>query len=94
MTASSGAAAISLVGDDDSDVEAVIVDMMMPDLDGWATIDALRQIRPDLQFVLASGIGAVALVDRATDMGVHHVLAKPYTAAELIPTVADALTLA
>jgi signal transduction histidine kinase/ActR/RegA family two-component response regulator len=38
-----------------SDVVIVILDLAMPRMDGWAALDSIRTIRPDVPVVLASG---------------------------------------
>lgn len=90
-TTTSGIDAVALLAGDEADVDLVITDMVMPILDGPATIQALRRARPDLVFVATSGLDAQETTHRAAEVGVHHVLAKPYTAADLLETIGAAL---
>ena len=50
-----GAEAVSLYTENADEIQAVIVDMMMPGMDGPATIRALRDIRPDVRVITSSG---------------------------------------
>ena len=38
-----------------NEIRVVVSDLSMPRMDGWETLSALRQIRPDIPVVLVSG---------------------------------------
>ncbi len=54
-TANGGRAAIEQLRRDPMAVQLVLLDLLMPDLDGWATLAALRQLRGNLTVVLTGG---------------------------------------
>ncbi len=54
--------------------------MMMPFMDGPATIRALQRLNPHVKIVAASGLGANEKAAEAASAGVQTFLAKPYTA--------------
>ena len=58
--------------------------MMMPVLDGPATIHALLRINPAVKIVAASGLNANGGVAKASGAGIKHFLTKPYTAGTLL----------
>jgi PAS domain S-box-containing protein len=91
VLASDGAEAVAIVARQGADVAAVITDMMMPVMDGPATIQVLLKLRAGLPIIGASGLSANGSVARAASLGVTHFLAKPYTAAELLQTLRQVL---
>jgi two-component system cell cycle sensor histidine kinase/response regulator CckA len=65
--------------------------MMMPVMDGPATIHALMQINPEVRIIAASGLKADADVAKASEAGIDHFLTKPYTAGTLLKTLRSIL---
>lgn len=80
IVASNGAEAVALFAQDIQGIDLVLTDMMMPIMDGPATIQALRQIKPSVKIIGASGISQNGKVAKAIGSGVSHFLPKPYTA--------------
>jgi PAS domain S-box-containing protein len=83
-----GAAALRSVAERPGAFDAVIVDMMMPLMDGPSTIAALRTIAPDVRVIAASGL-VNAVPDDLSE--VHRFLSKPFTLQELLDCVAEVL---
>lgn len=91
LLAANGAEAVALFAQNLDRIDLVLTDMMMPVMDGPATILALRQISPHVRIIGTSGIEHNSMLTRAADAGVKHFLPKPYTAGVLLCTLADAL---
>jgi PAS domain S-box-containing protein len=91
ILASDGAEAVSLYNAQRDRIALVITDMMMPVMDGAATIHALTKINPDIRIIAASGINANGVVAKAASLGVKHFLPKPYTASTLLKTLRKVL---
>ncbi len=68
-----------------------MMDLIMPVMDGVATIRALTKLNPEVKIVAASGFTAKSAESEAAAMGVTTFLAKPYTAATLLMTLRDIL---
>ena len=83
LTANNGAAATVIYAQHHDEIAMVLTDMMMPVMDGRATIHALRQIDPGVKIIGASGLNANA-DDTTIEAGVKHFLLKPYTAETLL----------
>ena len=66
-------------------MRAVLTDMMMPGMDGVATIRALRQLNPAVRIIAVSGLAAGA------EVGVEACLPKPYKAERLLETLSEVL---
>jgi len=92
LTAVNGAQAISTFALNRDEVDLVITDMMMPIMDGPATIVALQAIQPRILIIGSSGLDSQNSTDRATVAVVKYFLSKPYSAANLLKTVKTALT--
>jgi PAS domain S-box-containing protein len=87
-TARDGRAAIDLYRQSNGGVSAVVLDVMMPGLDGAATLAELRQQDPDCRVLLTSGLRLpTQLAATARDCGVAF-LPKPYTADQLLAALA------
>jgi len=84
LTASDGAEGIALYAKQESQIAVVITDMMMPVMDGPATIRVLRRINPEVRIIAASGFTSGENVARARKAGVKHHLSKPFTAESLL----------
>jgi two-component system cell cycle sensor histidine kinase/response regulator CckA len=91
LAASDGAQAVALYAGRRSEIALVLTDLMMPVMDGTALIAALRNLDPGMRIIGASGLGSHADSAKRDVPGVDHFLPKPYTADELLQTVARAL---
>lgn len=85
--ASSGPEALSLIGEET--VELVILDYVMPGMDGAETARRIAEIAPDLPIIFSTGHGALrALRDAAGEEA--SVLEKPFTLTQLDDLIASA----
>lgn len=84
LTATDGADAIAKFAVQQSEIAVVVTDMMMPVLDGPATIQVIRKLRPDCPIIAVSGLAANGQATQAALLGVKHFLPKPYTAELLL----------
>jgi two-component system, cell cycle sensor histidine kinase and response regulator CckA len=91
LTANDGADAIALYADRRQEIASVLIDLMMPGMDGLTTVSALRQLNPDLPIVAMSGLNSVEAVDQAERCGCQYFLAKPFTANDLLQTIRNSL---
>jgi len=91
LTASDGAEAVALYAKHEGEIAVVITDMMMPVMDGPATIRVLVRINPAVRIIAASGFTSGENVAKARTAGVKHYLPKPYTAASLLKILREVL---
>ncbi|AFY93235.1 response regulator [Chamaesiphon minutus] len=100
LTANDGAQAIELYAQHRDaraercleQVDCVLIDMMMPVMDGLSTVTALHQINPDLPAIAMSGLNSLEAVAQAERFGCRYFVAKPFTTKDLLQTLADCLT--
>jgi two-component system, cell cycle sensor histidine kinase and response regulator CckA len=90
VTAQDGTEALALYSQFGDDIKVVLTDMMMPDLDGAATIRALRRINPRVKIITATGLEVGGKVNNVSAK-VEAFLPKPYTREKLLRTIADVL---
>src|SRR6185312_974076 len=74
--------------------DGVLLDVAMPEMDGLATLKALRELRPELPVMMMSGNATLATAVEATKLGACDFLEKPLTTDKVLITVANALKLA
>src|SRR5207244_9931174 len=61
----------------------VLLDLLMPGIDGLQTLEQLRQIRPGTKVVMLSCVSDTRKVVQAIRLGAHDYLTKPFQKAEL-----------
>ncbi len=90
VTASDGTEAVALYAQHKDEIKVVLTDMMMPYMDGPATIRALQKLNPHISIIASSGLTDNARMTEAAN-GVKAFLSKPYTAEKLLRTIAEVL---
>ena len=91
VVAGNGVDAIAAYSVRKEEISAVVIDLMMPIMDGPTAIQVLRHMSPRLPIIAASGINTDHHVARATSAGASRFLPKPYTAETLLNVLKDAL---
>ncbi len=87
LCAEDGASAVELVRANDA-IDAVLLDMVMPRMDGKATYLALRDVRPDVRVVLTTGFALNEEAQRILELGVRGFIAKPFSVEALSQVIA------
>jgi PAS domain S-box-containing protein len=87
LTAANGATAVAVYAQHQHKIAVVLTDMMMPVMDGPATVHALKEINPSVKIVAASGLNSNGGEAKVSGVGVNHFLTKPYTAGTLLKTI-------
>ncbi|MDI1312738.1 response regulator [Prosthecobacter sp.] len=84
LPAADGVEASSLYAAHKEKISVVLTDMMMPVMDGPATIQVLMRMDPKVRIIAASGLSVKDMVLKATSAGVKNFIPKPYTAETLL----------
>jgi two-component system, cell cycle sensor histidine kinase and response regulator CckA len=87
LTACDGIEAIALYAQYRHSINVVLMDMMMPSMDGVTAIRALQKINPDVKIIASSGLISSCKLAQASNEGVKSFLSKPYTLKELLNTL-------
>jgi len=91
LTAANGVEAVALYAKQSQEIALVLTDMMMPVMDGAATIQALRAINPAVKIIATSGMDCRAILAKEPSVQVADFLTKPYTAHTLLKRVRKVL---
>ena len=81
-TASTGEEALARV-QKGLEPDLVLLDVLMPGIDGLETLEQLRQVKPGLKVVMLSCVNDTRKVVQAMRLGAHDYLTKPFQKAEL-----------
>jgi PAS domain S-box-containing protein len=84
ITANNGIDAIANYAKNKLEIKLIIIDLIMPILDGITTIRTLRKMNPDVPIILMSGSEVSEDRAKAEEFGVADFLAKPFTANDLL----------
>src|SRR5262249_53628357 len=85
-SAEDGSRAIALV-EGGADPDAILLDVMMPGLDGLQTLERLRELAPDVPVVMLSVVGRTGTIVEAMRCGAADYLTKPFEEEELEATL-------
>jgi len=91
LAAADGTEAVALFAQHQDEVAAVLLDMMMPFMDGIMTGRALKRMKSDVRLIGSSGLVDKRKLADAEEAGFAAFLPKPYTADQLLRALADAL---
>ena len=87
MVASDGIEAIALFAQHKHKINLVLMDMMMPYLDGLTAIRTIKKISPEVNIIASSGLMSSSKLSEAKAAGIKAFLSKPYTVKELLHTI-------
>jgi CheY-like chemotaxis protein len=82
LTASEGETAVAIARRER--VDAALLDLAMPGMDGMAVLEALRRVAPRLPVIVVSAYVSPEREAQARRLGARHVLAKPPEIGELL----------
>jgi len=91
LTSASGSQGVEILRDQKTQVDLVILDMIMPDMGGKETFDALRQIDPDIKVLLSSGYSAEGPANEIMKKGCNGFIQKPFNISELSSKISSVL---
>ena len=64
--------------------DLVVMDIMMPNLDGFSAVKEIKKIHPDLPFIMLSALGEEYDRIHGFDLGVDDYVVKPFSSKELM----------
>ncbi|MEH2048515.1 hybrid sensor histidine kinase/response regulator [Nostoc sp.] len=84
LIASDGIEAIALYAQNRDKISVVLMDIMLPSLDGLTAIRTLQKINPQVKIIASSGLMSDNKLSAAAAIGINTFLSKPYTINELL----------
>ena len=91
IVARSGAEAVERLTENLDSVMLVILDLIMPDMNGSEAFEQLRAIQPELKVLLASGYSLNGQADSLMQQGCNGYIQKPFNLTELSRKLYDIL---
>lgn len=89
ITADNGAKALELVKR--ADIDLLLTDMQMPDMDGFALLEAVKSSQPEMPVIMITAYGEVEKAVRAMRSGAFNYITKPFNNDELLASINKAL---
>jgi CheY-like chemotaxis protein len=87
LVAENGALGLTLFQQHMAEISLVMIDMMMPVLDGYKAIAAMQQLRPETHFVAMSGMLQPANLPQTAAAPKIELLNKPFTVQQVFETL-------
>ena len=91
LLAEDGEAALKLYSQNREAIDLVMLDMVMPKLNGKETFLRLLEMNPDVRVLFCSGFNREGTASELAGLGAKGYVRKPYSMAALGQAVADAL---
>jgi PAS domain S-box-containing protein len=85
-----GQDAVKVITDMGNEIDMVILDLIMPGMDGGTTFDSIREIYPGMPVLLSSGYAINGHADKIMRRGCNGFIQKPYNISELSQKVRKA----
>lgn len=91
LLAEDGRQGLQLFKENKDKIDLVLTDMIMPELNGKECFFAMKNIKPDVRVLMASGFPRDTDIEELKKQGLKGFICKPYTTAELSRAIATAL---
>lgn len=84
LTANSGRKGVAIFRENTDKIKVVLIDLIMPDMDGREVFREMKKIRSDVKVILVSGYNNEDIKRRFCDDGFFDFIQKPYDAEYLL----------
>ena len=91
LSAANGNEALDIVRAEQGAISMVLLDMLMPDMDGRRTYELMREIDPEIPVFIATGFGREDISRSLLDMGVRGVVTKPFHIEDILTLISSNL---
>jgi len=94
LQADSGDTALSMIfGADGQNIHVVLLDLVMPGMDGMETLKTVSEKRSELPVIVLTGKGSIDTVVNAMQMGARDFIVKPASPERIVVSIRNALEL-
>lgn len=87
LTAANGKDAVEIVRAEKTAIDLVVLDMLMPDMDGRRTFEQMKDIVPGIRVLIATGFGREDIAQSLLQLGVCGVVSKPFHIDDLMKLI-------
>ncbi|MCZ7358390.1 MAG: PAS domain S-box protein [Candidatus Methanoperedens sp.] len=91
ITANNGEEAIALYKQNREIIKLVLMDMMMPVMEGQESIRIISGVNPEVKIIAVSGLAEKDKLKKIAEAHVNAFLPKPYTAEKLLKTIHEVI---
>jgi DNA-binding response OmpR family regulator len=91
LTAGGGEEAIDVFRQRSTEIDAVILDMVMPTMEGKEVFRRLQEIKPGVKVIVSSGYSHDRDADGLLEQGARSFVQKPFRIAELVKVVGEVI---
>jgi PAS domain S-box-containing protein len=91
LAAKNGEEAIGLYKEKQDTIDLVILDMILPEIGGGEVYDAIKEIKPDVRVLLASGYSVDSQAKQILSRGCNGFIQKPFNFSELSAKIKEIL---
>ena len=91
MVCRGGQEAVNVITDIGNIIDMVILDMIMPGMDGSTTFNRIREIQPNMLVLLSSGYAMNGHAEKIMRRGCNGFIQKPYNISELSQKIREVL---
>jgi signal transduction histidine kinase/CheY-like chemotaxis protein/HAMP domain-containing protein len=91
LVAKNGLEGLEVFAENMNNINLVLLDLVMPKLDGKHTFLRLKELKDDVKVILSSGFKKDSRVDEIMQLGVNDFIQKPYTFSKLSAKVYEVL---
>ncbi len=91
ITANNGAEALALYNQNSYEIKVILIDMMMPVMDGPMSIRELRKANPEVKIIAVSGLTERDKLEIIAETQANTFLKKPYNAEKLLKAVKEVI---
>jgi CheY-like chemotaxis protein len=91
LTAQDGPEAVAIFALKMNSISGVITDISLPLMDGITLIRSLKKIKPSIPCIASTGHNGDSRAGQFQEVGVKHLLVKPYDTRKLLEVLRDAL---
>jgi two-component system nitrogen regulation response regulator NtrX len=89
LTAGSGEDALKVVRE--NGVNLILLDVMMPDIDGVEVLRRAKEMEPDIPVIMISGNATIETAFESSKLGAYHFIEKPLSPENVLLTIKRAL---
>ncbi|RJO71747.1 MAG: PAS domain-containing sensor histidine kinase [Myxococcales bacterium] len=89
LTAKNGREAVELFRSFIGEIGVVVMDMVMPEMDGLAAAQAMHRLNPRVRVILSTGQALTLRDERVQTSHIHHILHKPYSLDDLVRAIRE-----
>lgn len=89
LIAENGKQGVELYKEKSDSIDLVLLDMIMPIMDGEECFIKLKEINPNIKVIVASGYSKGGKIEKMESLGLSGFIAKPYKKVEILNTISE-----